>query len=102
LDIVSFAAVQQADTSGTDRAWEYRKVSGCLIAKPTERLGFVTNRTAGKPDEWRRTNRHPAHESRTDFAMFLGLLFLLIVGAGAWSIDARFSGKQSANAAKKQ
>lgn len=42
-----------------------------------------------------------AHEGRTDFAMFLGLLFLLIVGAGAWSIDARISGKQSANAPKR-
>jgi len=28
-----------------------------------------------------------AHESRTDFSMLLGSLFLLIVGAGAWSID---------------
>lgn len=30
-----------------------------------------------------------AHESRTDFAMLLGSVFLLIVGAGRWSIDAR-------------
>ncbi|HEY7910925.1 MAG TPA: DoxX family protein [Blastocatellia bacterium] len=29
------------------------------------------------------------HESRTDFSMLLGSLFLLIVGAGAWSVDAR-------------
>jgi len=29
------------------------------------------------------------HEARTDLAMLLGLLFLLIVGAGAWSVDAR-------------
>ena len=29
-----------------------------------------------------------AHESRTDFAMLLGSLFLLIVGAGRWSVDA--------------
>jgi uncharacterized membrane protein YphA (DoxX/SURF4 family) len=29
-----------------------------------------------------------AHESRTDFAMLLGSIFLLIVGAGAWSLDA--------------
>ncbi len=36
-----------------------------------------------------------AHEARTDFAMLLGLIFLLIVGAGAWSLDARFS-KQAA------
>ncbi|HBZ01946.1 MAG TPA: DoxX family protein [candidate division Zixibacteria bacterium] len=28
-----------------------------------------------------------AHEARTDFAMLLGLLFLLTVGAGAFSID---------------
>jgi putative oxidoreductase len=41
-----------------------------------------------------------AHEARTDFAMFLGLLFLLIVGAGACSLDARLSRKQSTNAAK--
>jgi putative oxidoreductase len=30
-----------------------------------------------------------AHEARTDFAMLLGSLFLLIVGAGLWSLDAR-------------
>lgn len=30
-----------------------------------------------------------AHEARTDFAMLLGSIFLLIVGAGLWSIDAR-------------
>ena len=28
-----------------------------------------------------------AHEARTDFSMTLGALFLLIVGAGAWSVD---------------
>ena len=30
-----------------------------------------------------------AHEIRTDFAMLLGALFLLRVGAGPWSLDAR-------------
>jgi uncharacterized membrane protein YphA (DoxX/SURF4 family) len=30
-----------------------------------------------------------AHEARTDFAMLLGSLFLLVVGAGLWSLDAR-------------
>ena len=30
-----------------------------------------------------------AHESRTDFAMLLGSIFLLIVGAGLLSVDAR-------------
>ena len=32
-----------------------------------------------------------AHEARTDFAMLLGSIFLLIVGAGLWSIDAKLS-----------
>jgi putative oxidoreductase len=30
-----------------------------------------------------------AHEARTDWCMFLGALFLLVVGPGAWSIDSR-------------
>ncbi|HWS87587.1 MAG TPA: DoxX family protein [Pyrinomonadaceae bacterium] len=30
-----------------------------------------------------------AHEARTDWAMLLGSIFLLAVGAGAWSLDAR-------------
>jgi putative oxidoreductase len=34
-----------------------------------------------------------AHEARTDFAMLLGSIFLLIVGAGAWSLDARLASK---------
>lgn len=29
-----------------------------------------------------------AHESRTDFSMLLGAIFLLIIGAGPWSLDA--------------
>lgn len=32
-----------------------------------------------------------AHEARTDWSMFLGALFLLLVGAGAWSADGRLS-----------
>jgi putative oxidoreductase len=31
-----------------------------------------------------------AHEARTDFCMVMGATFLLIVGAGAWSVDAWF------------
>jgi uncharacterized membrane protein YphA (DoxX/SURF4 family) len=30
-----------------------------------------------------------AHEVRTDVSMLLGLIFLLIVGSGPWSVDAR-------------
>jgi uncharacterized membrane protein YphA (DoxX/SURF4 family) len=29
-----------------------------------------------------------AHDARTDYSMFLGSLFLFIVGGGAWSLDA--------------
>lgn len=32
-----------------------------------------------------------AHETRTDWSMLLGSLFLLTVGAGPWSIDARLT-----------
>lgn len=31
-----------------------------------------------------------AHEMRTDFAMFLGSLFLVIRGGGRWSLDRKF------------
>jgi hypothetical protein len=32
-----------------------------------------------------------AHEARTDWAMLLRSIFLLAVGAGAWSLDAQIS-----------
>jgi uncharacterized membrane protein YphA (DoxX/SURF4 family) len=35
-----------------------------------------------------------AHEARTDFAMTMGTLFLLIVGAGPWSWDAKWAGRR--------
>lgn len=35
------------------------------------------------------------HEARTDLAMLFGSIFLLIVGGGLWSIDARFSSSRS-------
>jgi uncharacterized membrane protein YphA (DoxX/SURF4 family) len=28
-----------------------------------------------------------AHEARTDWSMILGLIFLLVVGSGHWSVD---------------
>lgn len=34
------------------------------------------------------------HEARTDLAMLLCLIFLLLAGAGSWSIDARLSGNR--------
>lgn len=30
-----------------------------------------------------------AHEARTDYSMLLGLIFLVIVGGGPWSVDGR-------------
>jgi putative oxidoreductase len=40
------------------------------------------------------------HEARTDFAMLLGLAFLFMVGAGAWSVDARLGSKMEGSTAK--
>ena len=39
-----------------------------------------------------------AHEARTDWSMLLGSLFLLVVGAGPWSVDARLSHVRSGSA----
>ena len=37
-----------------------------------------------------------AHEARVDYTMLLGCIFLLAVGAGSWSIDARLAkGRQA-------
>jgi uncharacterized membrane protein YphA (DoxX/SURF4 family) len=35
-----------------------------------------------------------AHEARTDWAMLLGSIFLLLVGADTWSLDAMVAGRQ--------
>jgi len=35
-----------------------------------------------------------AHEARTDYAMVLGALFLLVVGSGPWSLDAWLSARR--------
>ncbi len=34
-----------------------------------------------------------AHESRTDYCMLRGSIFLLIVGGGTWSLDAWWRGR---------
>ena len=38
------------------------------------------------------------HEARTDFSMFLGLMFLLIVGPGRWSADAARGARKTGKA----
>jgi uncharacterized membrane protein YphA (DoxX/SURF4 family) len=35
-----------------------------------------------------------AHEARTDFSMLLGLVFLLCVGAGSWSVDSGLAARR--------
>jgi putative oxidoreductase len=37
-----------------------------------------------------------AHEARTDFSMLLGLIFLLCVGAGSWSVYSRLAARTEA------
>jgi putative oxidoreductase len=37
------------------------------------------------------------HEARTDVSMLLGLIFLLLVGARAWSLDAHLAGRRDQN-----
>ena len=36
-----------------------------------------------------------AHEARDDFLMLLGSIYLLIAGAGAWSLDALLARERS-------
>ena len=36
------------------------------------------------------------HEARTDLSVLLGLIFLLLVGGGAWSLDAWLAGRRDA------
>ncbi len=38
-----------------------------------------------------------AHEARTDFCMLLGSVFLLVTGAGLWSLDACVTRRRSAH-----
>lgn len=42
-----------------------------------------------------------AHEARTDWSMTLGALFLLITGAGPWSLDARIASTRPPHSASK-
>jgi putative oxidoreductase len=34
------------------------------------------------------------HEARTDVSMLLGVIFLLLIGGGAWSLDTKLSAKR--------
>ena len=43
-----------------------------------------------------------AHEGRADFSMTMCALFLLIAGAGAWSLDAWLGGNRNRNQAERK
>lgn len=61
-----------------------------LGAFVTTKLPILLGRDVG-PFQVRELDRYGflslAHEARTDWAMLLGSLFLVLVGAGAWSLD---------------
>ena len=42
-----------------------------------------------------------APEARTDFCMLLGSLFLLVVGAGKWSLDTRLTREHAQSIAQR-
>lgn len=42
------------------------------------------------------------HEARTDLLMIFGLLFLLVAGAGSWSMDVRLTGSAPAASTKRE
>lgn len=54
-----------------------------LVAISTTKIDILVNKGF-----WEMT-----HESRTDWAMFLGSIFLLIKGSGGWSIDNKISNR---------
>jgi uncharacterized membrane protein YphA (DoxX/SURF4 family) len=62
-----------------------------LVAVLTTKIPILIGRDVG-PFQVRNLDQYGfwsmAHETRTDWSMLLGCVFLLIVGAGAWSLDA--------------
>jgi putative oxidoreductase len=70
-----------------------------LVAIVTTKIPVLLGQDLG-PFQVRSLGRYGfwsmAHESRTDFSMVMGSLFLLLVGAGPWSVDARLAGRRGA------
>ncbi len=67
-----------------------------VLALALTEVPILWGGSAGKPnadDLW-----DMAHESRTDWAMLLGLLFLLVAGPGRWSLDALLARRPAAAA----
>ncbi|MBI4657783.1 MAG: DoxX family protein [Verrucomicrobia bacterium] len=59
-----------------------------LAAVPLLTIMAVAIYSTKIPILWKSGFWKMAHEARTDFSMVMGALFLLVVGAGAWSLDA--------------
>ena len=68
-----------------------------LVAIVTTKIPILLGQDLG-PFQVRTLQRYGfwsmAHESRTDFAMLMGSLFLAWVGAGRWSLDAMRSARR--------
>jgi putative oxidoreductase len=65
------------------------------VAILTTKLPILWGQHYGQPELKHYNLWGMLHEARTDFSMWLGLIFLLIVGAGRWSLDARHFGAKS-------
>ena len=69
------------------------------VAILTTKLPILRGQHYGLPELKHYTLWGMLHEARTDFSMWLGSLFLIIVGAGSWSLDAMLFGRKSSSAA---
>lgn len=65
------------------------------VAILSTKLPILAGHSYGIPKLAHYNLRGMLHEARTDFSMWLGLLFLLLVGAGPWSLDRAFAARQS-------
>ena len=61
------------------------------VAIITTKLPILTGHHYGLPELKHYTFWGMLHESRTDFSMWLGSLYLLLAGDGRWSLDSAFS-----------
>lgn len=64
------------------------------VAIASTKLPILTGHSYGIPTLAHYNLWQMLHESRTDVSMWLGLVFLLLVGAGRWSLDCGLATKQ--------
>jgi putative oxidoreductase len=76
--------------SGVDWAC-YAAGDGALIIDIAVALYSTTIVTFAKNGFW-----GTLHEARTDVSMLLGLIFLLVVVGGGWSLEVWFAGRRDA------